>query len=149
MSVPLAAQWVLRGCGEHCTPRAHDPQAHELSGFLRALWTPPAAIVSTGSLWIDLRRETVAVRGMPVRVTEMEWRLLALLATRLDRVVRHQDFMRDFLGVEGVTLADAHLIRMHIYRLRARLHEAGDLIETVPCRGYRLRRVPVVVGGTP
>ena len=92
------------------------------------------AEIVLGGLHIDPAAGNVALRGMPVRLTALEFRLLAYLAHRPGQLVSKtaltehlyaQDFDRDSNTLEVV-----------VGRLRRKLDAA--LIETVRGQGYRL-----------
>ncbi|QGG96399.1 uroporphyrinogen-III synthase [Actinomarinicola tropica] len=73
--------------------------------------------------------------GDPVRLSERERGLLSALAARPGAVHSKRTLLR---AVWGGTEADEHVVEVTIGRLRQRLGPAGEGIETVVRRGYRL-----------
>lgn len=139
-----ARHWLLPTCGQTCRPGNHDPLWHEAVGMRVALMTPPATVVRTGSLVVDLRRRAVTVVGEPVHLSVREWELLAHLALNVERRCP----MHEVLGVLGDdswparTAKRAAAATMTMGRLRAKLGVAAYLIDTVKNGGYRLRLEP-------
>ena len=108
-------------------------------------FAPAAAVpdnpqcLRAGVLQVDLDTCRVRVAGQPVTLTEREFRLLALLARRPERVFSleelHQGAWDNHDPVADKT------IMAHISNLRHKLGAAGGagLVETVWGFGYRLR----------
>lgn len=97
-----------------------------------------APLVRTGPLEVDLAARVVRVRGSEIDLSPKEFDLLALLATRLGKVVRHQDLLKAVWGSER---ADIQYLRVYIGQLRAKLEVTADgprLLISDPGVGYRL-----------
>ncbi|HEY6003006.1 MAG TPA: response regulator [Anaeromyxobacter sp.] len=98
----------------------------------------PAAI-EAGPLRIDLARREVTVDGREVRLTPIEYRLLALLGRHAGKVLTHRQILRE---VWGPNASEAHYVRVHMAELRKKI-EADParprLLVTEPGVGYRLR----------
>jgi two-component system KDP operon response regulator KdpE len=97
-----------------------------------------APVVRTGPLEIDLAARVVRRDGREVELSPKEFEIVGLLASRLGKVVRHQDLLK---GVWGSERADIQYLRVYIGQLRAKLE--GDpsrpvLIVSDPGVGYRL-----------
>lgn len=71
-----------------------------------------------------------------MELTDIEARILAVLADRPGTVVAKVDLLRDVWGDPG---ADPHLVEVAVGRLRRRLGPDGQAIAAVPRRGYVLR----------
>jgi DNA-binding response OmpR family regulator len=100
--------------------------------------TPP--VLTAGPLQIDLAQHTVTVDGDGVELTPKEFDLLALLVRNPGRA-----FARDYLleKVWGYDYAGFdRTVDTHVLRLRKKLGESGDQIETVWGVGYRLAARP-------
>jgi uroporphyrinogen-III synthase len=69
-----------------------------------------------------------------VRLTERERAVLHVLANAGGAVVPKRSLLRQVWG-DG---ADEHAVEVTVGRLRRRLGDAGDAVQTVPRRGYRL-----------
>ena len=102
--------------------------------------TGEQGMVACGDLAIDLARRRVTVRGDEVRLTPIEYRLLAALARHAGRVLTHEQLLRDVWGPGHAE--ERHYLRVYMAQLRHK-------IEADPARprilltelgvGYRLR----------
>lgn len=73
--------------------------------------------------------------GEPVSVTDREREVLVALADAGGRVLSKRDLLAE---VWGGGEHDAHLVEVVVGRLRQRLGDAAEVVETVHRRGYRL-----------
>jgi DNA-binding response OmpR family regulator len=96
-------------------------------------------LIRLGPILIDLARHRVSVQGRPVELTATEFRLIALLAQRRGRVQTREQLLRDVWEYDSVI--DTRTVDTHIRRLREKLGEAADLLDTVRGVGYRFRDV--------
>ena len=94
-------------------------------------------VLAAGPLRVDLSAMAVAVEGEPVDLTPTEYRLLVSLLERKGRVQSRQQLLESAWDIH--VRIETRTVDMHIQRLRAKLGEAGDLIETVRGFGYRFR----------
>ncbi len=100
--------------------------------------TPQTDLLAVGPIAIDRAAHSVRVDGHEVELTPTEYRLLLLLAERRGRV---QERARLLEGVwDAAPDVQTRTVDMHVQRLRAKLGDAGNLIETVRGFGYRLRQ---------
>jgi two-component system, OmpR family, alkaline phosphatase synthesis response regulator PhoP len=86
-------------------------------------------------LTIDFDDIRVLCRGDKVRLTNKEFNLLSVLAKSPDRVVTRQQLLDSVWGYSYY--GDARTLDVHIRRLRQKLGDCGDCIETVVGVGYR------------
>lgn len=86
-------------------------------------------------LLIDFDDIRVVCSGAKVRLTNKEFNLLSLLAKSPDRVVTRQQLLDSVWGY--TYYGDARTLDVHIRRLRQKLGDCGDCIETVVGVGYR------------
>jgi len=77
------------------------------------------------------------VNGAPVELTATEYKLLTLLAQRRGRLQDRAELLEQVWDASPDI--QTRTVDMHVQRLRAKLAEAGDLIETVRGFGYRIR----------
>lgn len=97
----------------------------ELDARLRALRRRAAATVakgkafSVGPLLIDLTRRQVMKDGNEVRLTPIEYRLLALLVQQAGLVVTHRQMLKAVWGPAHVQ--DSHYLRIYMGQLRHKL----------------------------
>ena len=91
-----------------------------------------------GPMEIDRAAHTVRVDGEEIELTPTEYRLLLMLAERRGRVQERTQLLESVW--DAAPDVQTRTVDMHVQRLRAKLGEAGDLIETVRGFGYRLRQ---------
>lgn len=96
-------------------------------------------VVETASFTIDLAAGTVMREGRQVRLTPTEWRLLAILARNVGRIVGQRDLLRELRGPD--LDRESHYLRVYLAQLRRKLEpdpaRPRHLI-TEPGIGYRL-----------
>jgi two-component system phosphate regulon response regulator PhoB len=90
-----------------------------------------------GPIVVDLNALRVAVDGLEVELTPTEYRLLVCLLERRGRVQSRQQLLEQAWDIHA--RIETRTVDMHVQRLRAKLGDAGDLIETVRGFGYRFR----------
>lgn len=97
-------------------------------------------VVEAGGLRVDLERREVSVDGREVKLTPIEFRLLALLARNPGKVLTHRQILNEVWG--ATYAAQTHHVRVHMAELRKKI-EADParprLIVTELGVGYRLR----------
>ena len=99
-----------------------------------------SSAVELGELRIDFVRRAVTVAGEPVKLTPIEYRLLAFLARHAGRVLTHQQLLREVWG-PGYT-SQHHYLRVYMAQLRHKIERnpgRPQLLLTEPGLGYRLR----------
>lgn len=97
----------------------------------------PADILSIGTIMIDREEHRVSVDGRPIDLTPTEYKLLLILAERRGRVQSRAHLLETVW--EAAPDIQTRTVDMHVQRLRTKLGDAGDLIETVRGFGYRLK----------
>ena len=116
--------------------KPYDPG--ELLARLRAVERRRSAanapVVVLGSLQIDLARELVRNHGIPVTLTQKEWALLRVMATRPDRIHTRENLQDALYGFDDE--ADSNTLEVFISRLRRKLGRTH--IQTLRGLGYRL-----------
>jgi two-component system, OmpR family, KDP operon response regulator KdpE len=93
-----------------------------------------------GDVEIDLGRRVVRRAGEEVRLTPIEYRLLATLARHAGRVLTHEHLLREVWGPSSTS--EHHYLRVYMAQLRHKLEpDPGRprLLVTEPGVGYRLR----------
>jgi DNA-binding response OmpR family regulator len=86
-------------------------------------------------LMIDFGDIRVVCNGSKIKLTNKEFSLLTVLAKSADRVVTRQQLLDNVWGYSYY--GDARTLDVHIRRLRQKLGDCGDCIETVVGVGYR------------
>jgi two-component system phosphate regulon response regulator PhoB len=93
--------------------------------------------LQNGELEIDVSSHRVWVRGEEVRLTALEFRLLSTMLSRAGRVQTRDTLLSDVWGMHaGLT---TRTVDTHVTRLRKKLGEVGNYIETLRGVGYRFR----------
>jgi two-component system KDP operon response regulator KdpE len=99
-----------------------------------------SGVLDAGELQVDLARRRVTVGGEEVRLTPIEYRLLAMLARHAGRVLTHEQLLREVWG-PGYS-QQHHYVRVYMAQLRHKLEKdpaRPRLLLTEPGVGYRLR----------
>lgn len=114
-----------------------------LENVLRHAVDPPGAPktpIELPGLEIDLARREVRVDGREIRLTPIEFKILALLARNAGRVLTHRQILTEVWGPGHA--GENHNVRVHVALLRKKI----ELDATRPQRlmtesgvGYRLR----------
>jgi two-component system phosphate regulon response regulator PhoB len=94
-------------------------------------------VLTIGTIAIDRSAKSVAVNGVPIDLTPAEYKLLLTLAERPGRVQARTTLLETVL--ESAPDIQTRTVDMHVQRLRTKLGDARDLIETVRGFGYRMR----------
>ncbi|MDZ4789047.1 MAG: winged helix-turn-helix domain-containing protein [Blastochloris sp.] len=89
-----------------------------------------------GELSLDHGRHEVLANGQSIELTATEFKLLAILMERRGRVQSRDRLLNDVWGYESVI--DTRTVDTHIRRLREKLTNLADYIETVRGVGYRI-----------
>jgi two-component system, OmpR family, response regulator len=87
-----------------------------------------------GPLSFDAQTGSFELDGLPLRLTALEWRVLACLTLRKDAVVERAELSEK--AYEGDADVDSNSLEVIVARVRRKIGHA--LIETVRGRGYRL-----------
>jgi two-component system phosphate regulon response regulator PhoB len=86
-------------------------------------------------LLLDIERHRCRYRGQEITLTAKEFGLLAALMRRPGRVQTRERLLEEVWG-EGIAVTH-RTVDTHMKRLREKLGDAGDLIDTVRGVGYR------------
>ena len=110
----------------------------ELVMRLRALVRRSAGFaeprIACGPLTVDAQTGVFELNGLPIRLTALEWRVLACLTLRHNVVVERSELNEK--AYEGDVDVDSNSLEVIIARLRRKI--GHRMIETVRGRGYRL-----------
>lgn len=87
-----------------------------------------------GPLSFDAQTGVFELDGLPLKLTALEWRVLACLMLRKDVVVERAELNEK--AYEGDAEVDSNSLEVIVARLRRKIGHA--LIETVRGRGYRI-----------
>ena len=98
----------------------------------------PEEVVRAGDLEIDLGRRRVTKSGEEVRLTVLEYKLLATLARHPGRVLTHRQLLKEVWGPNAVE--QTHYLRVYMAQLRRKLEDdpaRPKRLVTEPGVGYR------------
>jgi two-component system OmpR family response regulator len=120
--------------------KPYDPA--ELLARLRAVErrrsSASTPVLNFGTLEIDLARDLVRKDGLPVALTQKEWALLRVMATRPERIHTRENLADALYGFGDE--ADSNTLEVFISRLRRKLGRSH--IQTLRGLGYRLSSAP-------
>ena len=111
-----------------------------VAAILRRLAAPAVAAgnrLTAGPIVLDRAAHRVKVQDQDVDLTATEFKLLERLIERRDRVQTRTQLLESVWQAQPDI--QTRTVDMHVQRLRAKLGEAGDWIETVRAVGYRFR----------
>ena len=100
-----------------------------------------------GVLDVDVSEHRCTVDGTEVPLTVLEFRLLHYLLARLGQVQSRKQLLEEVWKLQGSL--ETRTIDTHINRLRQKLGNAGDYLETVRGVGYRIKKLPPEKGTPP
>ena len=98
-------------------------------------------VLKAGPIRLDTEAHRTSIDGEELSLTPTEFRLLQALMERRGRTQSRKQLLEKAWDVEsGVSdRIQTRTVDMHVRRLRAKLGEMGDWIETVRGFGYRLK----------
>jgi two-component system phosphate regulon response regulator PhoB len=111
-----------------------------VAAIIRRLAAPATAggsQINAGPITIDRSAHRVLVEGKELQLTATEYKLLVTLVERRGRVQTRPQLLE--IVWEAQPDIQTRTVDMHVQRLRTKLGEAGDLIETVRGFGYRFK----------
>jgi DNA-binding response OmpR family regulator len=92
-------------------------------------------VMESGDVRIDKGAFEITLAGQRLDLTTTEFKLLCLLVERRGRVQSRDVLLKDVWGYENSI--DTRTVDTHVRRLREKLGESADRIETMRGEGYR------------
>jgi two-component system phosphate regulon response regulator PhoB len=115
-------------------------------GAILRRWESPALasggrLLAAGPLRVDVDAHRATVDNQEVQLTPTEFRLLQTLLERRGRTQSRRQLLESVwdMGSDVSERIETRTVDMHVRRLRAKLGDAGDLVETVRGFGYRFK----------
>jgi len=98
----------------------------------------PSQILQIGDLVVDRTAQKVSKSGKEIYLTLKEFKLLEYLMQNSGKVISRADILEHVWDMEGDLFSNT--IEMHIHNLRSKINKgcAIKLIDTIPCRGYKI-----------
>jgi DNA-binding response OmpR family regulator len=118
-------------------------EAHKLLASLKATGSEMPESLCGGRLSVDQVQRLIRIDGHPIGSTEMEYRVLELLAFARNNVVTRQMLLKH-LYRRADDQPQPKIIDVFISKLRKKLRNASggaEFIETIPQRGWILRDI--------
>ena len=138
---PDRIRGLTLGADDYLTkPFSPHELALRVSALLRRLGAPAVAggsTITAGPITIDRSAHKVSVGGIELVLTATEYKLLITLVERRGRVQSRPQLLETVW--EAQPDIQTRTVDMHVQRLRTKLGDAGDLIETIRGFGYRFR----------
>lgn len=118
--------------------------SRELTARIRAILRRAAFLehaedvkaLAFGPIQVDTERRAVLVEGQAVELTRKEFELLEYFLRNPRRVLSRERILQQVWGLEY--LGESRTIDAHVRRVRAKLGESANLIETIVGVGYRM-----------
>jgi DNA-binding response OmpR family regulator len=121
-----------------------DDIASKLLASLKAQGTELPPTLCGGRMAVDQVQRLIRIDGHPIAITEMEYRVLELLAFARNNVVTRTMLLKH-LYRRADDQPQPKIIDVFISKLRKKLRMASngaEFIETIPQRGWILRDLP-------
>lgn len=99
-------------------------------------------LLHVGAIALDVDRHLVTLREQPIDLTATEFKLLRLLMERRGRVQTREHLLINVWNYE--TEIETRTVDTHVRRLREKLGDEADWIETIRGVGYRMAEQKVV-----
>jgi two-component system alkaline phosphatase synthesis response regulator PhoP len=95
--------------------------------------------IQIGSLVIDRERYTVSLDGKALVLPKKEFEILSYLASQPGKVFTRDKILSDIWG-DNIYVVE-RTIDVHVRKIREKLGDSADLIETIKGVGYRFKNV--------
>jgi len=130
------------GADDYLTkPFSPQELALRVGALLRRLNAPPVSgsesLLTAGPVAVDRSAHRAYVHGQEMPLTATEFKLLVTLMERRGRVQSRPQLLESVWDAQPDI--QTRTVDMHVQRLRAKLGEDGECIETVRGFGYRFR----------
>src|SRR6476661_5160290 len=137
------AHSALPGSPVTLTPEENEEAASRLLASLKASGQTLPETLCGGRLSVDAVQRLIRIDGHPIGITEMEYRVLELLAFARNNVVTRSMLLKHLYRLSD-DQPQPKIIDVFISKLRKKLRNASngaEFIETIPQRGWILRDI--------
>lgn len=122
-----------------------------IKAVLRRTYTQPTkpALIQLENIAIDTGKRQVLKDGKKVKLTEMEFSLLELLATNPGKPYSRNEILQQVWGYRMNQYSDTRVVDVHVSRLRSKLERdisEPELILTARGTGYMFQNYPLSAG---
>jgi len=141
-------QQALIGSPRSASPEDSEEVASKLLASIKASGGEMPASLCGGRLAVDQVQRLIRIYGHPTGITEMEYRVLELLAFARNNVVTRSMLLKH-LYRRSDDQPQPKIIDVFISKLRKKLRNASggaEFIETIPQRGWILRDIEATQG---
>jgi len=141
-------QQTVLGSPQVMSPEDSEEAASKLLASLKASGGEMPETMCGGRLSVDQVQRLIRIDGHPIGITEMEYRVLELLAFARNNVVTRAMLLKH-LYRRSDDQPQPKIIDVFISKLRKKLRNASggaEFIETIPQRGWILRDVDATSG---
>jgi len=141
-------QQALIGTPRSLSPEDSEEASSRLLATLKASGRDMPETLCGGRLAVDQVQRLIRIDGHPIGITEMEYRVLELLAFARNNVVTRAMLLKH-LYRRADDQPQPKIIDVFISKLRKKLRMASngqEFIETIPQRGWILRDVEAKAG---
>jgi two-component system phosphate regulon response regulator PhoB len=140
---PDRIRGLTLGADDYLTkPFSPHELALRVSALLRRLGAPAVAggnTITAGPVVVERSAHKVTLDGKELVLTATEYKLLVMLLERRGRVQSRPQLLEAVW--EAQPDIQTRTVDMHVQRLRSKLGEAGEMIETVRGFGYRFKSI--------
>jgi DNA-binding response OmpR family regulator len=136
-------QQALSGSPGSVSPQESEEAASRLLASIKASGGDMPESLCGGRLSVDQMQRLIRIDGHPIGITEMEYRVLELLAFARNNVVTRAMLLKH-LYRRSDDQPQPKIIDVFISKLRKKLRSASggaEFIETIPQRGWILRDI--------
>lgn len=97
-------------------------------------YQPVVESIKAGDLEVDPIALRVKVKGLPLDLALMEFKLLCLLMSRPGEIIAREELLETVWGKDAGV--DIRSVDTYVYRVRTKLGDQGAMMQTVRGRGY-------------